>query len=164
MNTDLLGQFGQLALEEKALKVKMDEVKAKKAAIADAAKAELMLAGLINAPLEIGITVFLETKLWAKACRLLGPDGLPLLDENKKEKPDWPTSCAALKHEGLGEYVGETFHTGALSSYFRKERENIAEAEQLPHAHAVDLDRLLPPRLRGAIILSDVETLKAVRN
>lgn len=165
MNTNVLQQFADLALEEKDLKVQMDAIKAKKAAIAPAAQAELMLAGLKNAPLASGITVFVETKLWAKAVRIYGPDGVtPLLDDKKKEMPDWPTACAGLRDEGLGEYVGETFNVQSLSAYFRQLRKEVAEQRELPTVEAVEPDELLTPGLAQAIILSDAETLKATRN
>jgi hypothetical protein len=165
MNTEVLRQFGELALEEKDLNAQLAAVKAKKKALEQAASDELLLAGLKRAPLEMGITVYEETKLWAKAARVLGPDGEPALNERRQEIPDWPLACNALRDEGLGDYVGERFDVQSLSAYFRSlrvERANDQDPRVLPEA--IELDSLLAPGLHGAILLSDVTTLKATRN
>lgn len=159
MNTDLLRRFAELALEEKDLKARLDAVKARKARLEQPAMDELLTAGLANAPLTIGITVYVETTLWAKACRMLGPDGQPVI-ESGREKPDWPRACAALERAGLGEYVGPQFNVSSLSAFFREQRRELEERLGRPAAP----EEVLSPGLEGYVDLNDVVKLKAVRN
>ena len=156
MALEALKEYAELSAQEKREKAAHDRTKQKLAELEAPARAEMQEAGLTNYPSVHGVTVYLDTTLWAKAPRK-DPD-------DPESDPDWETANAALRAIGLGHYVAERFDVGALSAHFRRERENREEAlEAEGKVPLVPVEDLVPPAARGKIIVAEASKLKAVK-
>lgn len=157
---DIIRRFGELYLKQKQLEAALDDVKAQRSAIEDAAMIAFTGMDVQRLPLNIGATVYVEEKLWAKAPRIEGTD-----------QPDNERFLAGLRLMGLGHYIRETANTNSVSAWFRaelKRREEamIEEARQRGETDAlpiVEPEDIVPDEARGMVEVAVVHKLKAVK-
>lgn len=162
-----LAEFGELYLREKRMEAELKRLKAERAALAPAAEQELLQSGQARAPLATGVTVYTETKLYAGRAKI-DPDG-PDRDDNKVATD---VVIEAMKANGLGHMVSESYNANTLKSYFRNQYDTLmAEKREAAEANGIDPEtvdvepnELLPPGLQGVLVVNEVRTLKAVKS
>jgi hypothetical protein len=129
---EMLREFAALAREKSTVKDRLDEIERRMTELQEPLKEHFVNGGMQNARVD-GMTCYIRRQLWAKL----------------KEGHDMDEAVAAMKGNGMGEFVREAFNVHTLSSHARE----LAREE-----------KALPAEVLDYIDVSEVVTIQARRS